>query len=190
MTQPADALHLRTGLPIQFRYLESAFPRADWPTLSLHPSATHWLEIHGWFRSVLAHLVDQGAQWREGRLKAFAYGIAALPHLRQLLSNLHAHHTIESDQYFPALAKLEPGMATGFALLDRDHDAIEYLLSDMAQAATGLNQTAARGGDLAPHAAALDQAIARAAGLIGRHLADEEEIIVPVLTLRGDPLQG
>ena len=45
------------------------------------------------------------------------------------------------------------------------------------------------GGDLAPHAEALVAAIEAGAGPIGRHLRDEEEIVVPVLTLRGDPFR-
>jgi len=188
--QPSDQLHLRTGLPVQFRYLEPAFPRPDWPTLQLHPTARHWLEIHDWFRAMMADLAQLGGEWREGRLEAAAYRQASIPRLRQLLGNLHGHHSHESGHYFPALSALEPDMARGFDLLDRDHDAIEHLLSDMAQAGNALNQAAAEGRDLFPQAAALTESSDQAGLLIGRHLLDEEEIIVPVLSLRGDPFQG
>jgi hypothetical protein len=190
VTQASDELHLRDGLPAAFRYLEADYPRADWPTLPLHPTARHWLEIHGWFRGMSRDLVDLGQHWREGRLEATGYRAATLPRLRQFLGNLHGHHHHESDNYFPALAAVEPGMAKGFDLLDRDHTAIESLLSAMAEAGNGLNRAAVEGGDLAAPSAALADAIERACTLIGRHLTDEEEIIVPVLTLRGDPLQG
>lgn len=190
LTETSDELHLRAGLPVAFRYLEADCPRQDWPTLPLHPTARHWLEIHGWFRGMSGDLVDLGAQWREGRLAAAAYRAAALPRLRQFLGNLHGHHHHETENYFPALAAVEPGMAKGFELLDRDHDAIERLLQAMADAANGLTRAVTEGADLAPHAAALAGAVEGGVALIGRHLADEEEIIVPVLTLRGDPLQG
>ncbi|MDB5440976.1 MAG: hypothetical protein JWM33_3403 [Caulobacteraceae bacterium] len=189
MIEASDELHLRSGLPAEFRYLEAACPRANWAAMKLHPTADHWLEIHAWFRGMMQDLVELGADWREGRVAAPAYRVAAIPRLRQLLGNLHGHHHHESENYFPALAALEPDMAKGFALLDRDHDAIELLLSEMAQAGTALNQAAAQAGDLRPHAGTLTAAIERGGFLIGRHLTDEEEIIVPVLTLRGDPLR-
>ena len=183
-----DDLHLRAGLPAEFRYLEPACARADWPALRLHPTAAHWLEVHDWFRGMLEGLVDLGADWREGRIDASAYRTRAIPRLRHLLSHLDGHHHYESRAYFPAMAALEPGMAKGFDLLDRDHEAIERLMSAMAEAATGLSRAAADAHDPAPHVAALAREIDHGGALIGRHLLDEEEIIVPVLTLRGDPL--
>ena len=129
MTQASDELHLRDGLPAEFRYLEPDLPRARWPSTRLHPTAQHWLEIHGWFRGMTQDLLWLGGEQREGRLEAPAYRVAAIPRLRQFLGNLHGHHNHESGHYFPALAALEPRMARGFALLDRDHDAVEHLLS-------------------------------------------------------------
>ena len=182
-----DDLHRRAGLPAAFRYLEQDCARADWPVLRLHPSALHWLAIHAWFRGALQDLADQGEAWREQRQDAAGYHAEALPRLGRLLGHLQGHHHIESEAYFPALARLEPDMAQGFALLDRDHEAIEGLMAAMAQAAVGLDRAAAGAQDLTPHAAALVAQIERGGGLIGRHLTDEEEIVVPVFTLRGDP---
>ena len=186
-----DDLHLRDGLPPELRYLEAGCARADWPGLDLHPTASHWLEIHGWFRGMLQGLVDLGHERREDRLEIPAWRGAVMPRLRQFLGNLDGHHHIESDSYFPALARLEPGMKRGFDLLDRDHEAIHQLMTAMADAANGLNRAAVEGdGDLDPLAEALIAAIERGAGPIGRHLRDEEEIVVPVLTLRGDPFHA
>ena len=185
----SDALHLRAGLPAEFRYLEVAYPRARWPVMDLHPMATHWLEIHGWFRGMAGELVQLGDLWREDRIELADYRRAVLPRLRRFLGHLHGHHHHESGQYFPAMALIEPGMAKGFALLDRDHDAVERLLSAMAQAANALNGAAGQSGDQPRLAATMADAIESGVGLIGRHLDDEEEIVVPVLTLRGDPFQ-
>lgn len=80
-------------------------------------------------------------------------------------------------------------MVKGFELLDRDHDAIEDLVVTMAEAATGLHRAGAGAGELGIHSSALVNAIERGGLLIERHLTDEEDIIVPVLTLRGDPFQ-
>jgi hypothetical protein len=187
MTDESHDLHVRNGLPAEFRYLEAGCARQDWPGLKLHETASHWLEIHGWFRGMLRGLIELGGERREGRLDPAAYRADVMPRLRQFLGNLDGHHHIESDSYFPALAALEPAMKRGFDLLDRDHEAIHELMSQMADAANALNHAAVV--DLNPHADGLIAAIDRAAPPIGRHLSDEEEIIVPVLTLRGDPFR-
>jgi hypothetical protein len=186
----SDELHLRPGLPAEFRYLEAAYPRGQWPVMDLHPMATHWLEIHGWFRGMAGELMQLGELWREGKVEIADYRRATMPRLRQFLGNLHGHHHHESGHYFPALALIEPAMAKGFELLDRDHDAVERLLSAMAQAANALNGAMDQSGDRRPLAATMAEAIESGVGLIGRHLDDEEEIVVPVLTLRGDPFQA
>jgi hypothetical protein len=183
-----DALGKRDGLPGEFRYLEATYPRSAWPTLGLHPTARHWLEVHGWFRGQMKDLVDLGGLWREEKISAGDYRSASAPRVRHLLNNLHHHHNIESSHAFPLLSAAEPGMAKGFALLDRDHDAIEHLLSSMADAANVLIQAGREPGDLSPQAASLSEHNERGAALIGRHLWDEEEIVVPVLSLRGDAL--
>lgn len=183
--EPVDALGRRDGLPEPFRYLEGAWPRSAWSAVSLHPMAQHWLEVHGWFRGQLSDLADLGGQWREGRIDAPAYRGAAAPRLRQLLSNLHHHHELETSYAFPRLAAAEPRMSEGFALLDRDHDAIEALLAGMAEAANLLIGAPAAA-DLAPHADLLAERIDRGGALIRSHLWDEEDIVVPVLNLRGE----
>ncbi len=68
----------------------------------------------------MRELVGLGGEWREQRLSAAAYRAEAPLQLRYLLSSLHGHHHIESEAYFPAFKALEPAMAQGFDLLDRD----------------------------------------------------------------------
>lgn len=184
-----DALQHRDGLPSEFRYLEQAYPRSGWPTLDMHPSAEHWLQIHDWFRGQVQDLTGLGSQWREGKIGASQYRGAATPRLRQFLNNLHHHHTIESTYAFPALIAAEPAMTGGFALLDRDHDAIEHLMAAMVEAANALIRAGNGPDDLTPLADALAGAIDGGTMLIGRHLWDEEEIIVPVFSLRGDAVK-
>ena len=185
----ADALERRVGLPEAFRYLEAACPRSDWATVELHPMARHWLEVHGWFRGQMGELDDLGRLWREGRIGAADYRNRATPRVNHLLGNLHHHHTLESTQAFPMLAAAEPRMSAGFDLLDRDHEAIEHLLAAMAEAAKHLIRSAGEAGDPLPRLAdALAERVERGTALIVRHFGDEEEVVVPVLTLRGDGL--
>lgn len=185
-----DHLLLRDGLPEEFRYLAADCPRQDWSTPGrIHATAAHWLDIHRWFRGALGNLGEVAAGWRAGRLDGPAFQQAVMPRLRQFLSHLEGHHNIESHSYFPALAALEPPMAAGFELLDRDHEAVHALLVGTAEAANGFNRALQAGGDLRPHGDALAAAIAAVPGPLLRHLSDEEEIVVPVITLRGDPIQ-
>lgn len=184
---PSDDLHAREGLPKVFRYLETVYPRAQWPSLNIHPTARHWLEVHDWFRERMTALGEIGALWREGGIAAADYRSAATPRLRQMLTHLHHHHERETYQAFPLLTGAEPRMTQGFALLDRDHDQIEALLTGMAEGANALIRSGATA-DLRPLAEALADRIEDGTRLINRHLWDEEEIVVPVLTLRGDQL--
>ncbi|QDH73530.1 hemerythrin domain-containing protein [Brevundimonas sp. M20] len=183
----SDNLVTRQALPEAFRYLEAVYPRAQWPALEIHPTARHWLEVHDWFRGQMTALGEIGALWREGRIEAADYRGAATPRLRQMLTHLHHHHERETRQAFPLLTAAEPRMTEGFALLDRDHDQIEALLAGMADDANALLRAGATT-DLRPLAGALADRVERGTRLINRHLWDEEEIVVPVLTLRGDQL--
>jgi iron-sulfur cluster repair protein YtfE (RIC family) len=190
-TPPADtdALEHRDGLPSAFRYLEADCPRANWATMGIHPMAQHWLEIHGWFRGQMNELGQIGGFWREGRIGAADYRAHATPRVRHLLSNLHHHHTLESEHAFPQLAAAEPRMAAGFDLLDRDHDAIERLMAAMAEAANDLVRGGGAPLELPGLAHALTDRLERGTALIVSHLDDEEEIVVPVLTLSAHDLR-
>lgn len=181
-------LGTRVGLPPALRYLEKVRPRSSWSAPDLNPTAQHWLAVHDWFRGQLEGLVELGTLWREGQMDGSAYRGAATPRLRQLLGNLHHHHTLESQHAFPMLSVAEPEMAKGFALLNRDHEVIDPLLSSMAQSAAALLQAGQSAEEIARCATVLTNSIDHGARLIGRHLWDEEEIVVPVLTLHGDVL--
>jgi iron-sulfur cluster repair protein YtfE (RIC family) len=190
-TSPApdasDDLHLRTALPDAYAWLERDYPRSDWPVLQLHAAARFWLERHDWFRGAHARLIQTEAQLRDDDPRRYAR--AVLPVLGGFLQHLDGHHRIESEHYFPAMSVQEPRMAAGFALLDRDHDAIHRLLEELAGAAVALNRALGSGADGAAPADRLAAVIATAAAPLRRHLHDEEDIVVPMLTRYGDPFE-
>ena len=186
---PADDLHSRARLPEVFAWLEREYPRAEWPVLKLHASARFWLERHDWFRRTQAGLVGGGRRWREGGGPPLAYARATLPALSGFLQHLDGHHRIESEHYFPAMGRQEPRMQAGFALLDRDHDAIHQVLADLAEAAVALNRSfSARSGETEA-AERLADVIEAAGRPLTRHLDYEEDIVVPMLTRYGDPFE-
>lgn len=153
--------------------------------------AAHWLEIHGWFRQMTGGLTGLTGRWREGAFPVAAqYQAALMPRLQQFLQNLDGHHQRESRMYFPAFIKQEPAIAAGVELLDRDHDAVHVLIERMVEAANAFNLAVREGHDLRAPGEALADAIEAAAPPLERHLHDEEDIVVPLLTLHGDPFAG
>lgn len=181
MPDAKESLYRRRGLPDEFAYLEATCPRRAWREKRLHASAVFWLERHAGFRDVQRRLAAAGNVLnRDG--DASAYAGAVLPMLARFLPDLEEHHELESGWYFPAMTVLEPRMRRGFELLDRDHDAIHRILDVMAAAASDLARVQRTG-----EAVRLAASIRNGRKPLFRHLDDEEDIVVPLLTLRGDP---
>lgn len=155
----------------------------------LHPTARRWLHMHGGFR---AHQVEMGAMvnaWRNGQIDVATLHRALIPALQQFLQHLDGHHRIESGHYFPALRRLEPRIAAGIDLLDRDHDAIHAHIEAMVETGRALHQAVATGAaDAGDRAHRLAEVLDRTGPQLARHLDDEEDIVIPLIALRGDPL--
>ncbi|MDI6623616.1 MAG: hemerythrin domain-containing protein [Brevundimonas sp.] len=189
---PDDPLALasRVGLPSDCLYLREAFPRERWTTDGLHPTARRWLHMHGGFR---AHQAEMGAMieaWRAGAVDASTLHRALIPALQQFLQHLDGHHRIESGHYFPALRQLEPRIAAGIELLDRDHDAIHAHIEAMVRTGRALHEAVAgRATDAGDRVERLAEVLDLAGPQLARHLYDEEDIVIPLIALRGDPLE-
>ena len=190
--EPDHDLFSRTCLPVEFSWLEQGLPRAQWTEVGrIHAMGAHWLEIHGWFRGMLGDLAALSTDWREGRIgESVRFQAEIMPRLQQFLQNLDGHHQRESRLYFPAFIRQEPRIAPGIELLDRDHDAVHGLLEAMAAAANGFNRAVAARAETTAPGEALAAAIEQAVGPLERHLHDEEDIVVPLLTLHGDPFEN
>lgn len=181
---PNDPLALarRTGLPDALRVLVDRLPRGGWEA---HPEfndlTRFWLERHLGFRRLQAALEaeTEAALDRRSDPRRAAAQIARIAGL--YLNELHGHHQIEDAHYFPTLRLQDPRLETGFDLLDADHHALHAGLAAMAEAANA----ALRGLTLAPAdltpAGHMHETLAGFGRLVGRHLEDEEDLIVPVI---------
>ena len=180
----SEALATRTGLPSCFRYLLDEYPRDRWNS-SLDETAAFWLQMHGSFRGHQAHMDGLVGQWRaSGDLVALHRSL--IPALQSFLQHLDGHHRIESGQYFPMMRKIEPGIGAGIDLLDRDHEAIHETLETLFRGGLAFHQAVAGNApDAADKAARLSDLIERGARPLLRHLEDEEDIVIPLLQLRG-----
>jgi len=187
-----DHLFTRERLPDDFRWLEAGCPRGEWANPGrIDEMAAHWLEIHGWFRHMLVEVHGLGTRWREGGFAApQPFQAEIMPRLQAFLQNLDGHHQRESRMYFPAFIRQEPRIAAGIELLDRDHEVVHGLLEAMAEAANAFNRAAMEYKPTDAPGEALAAAIEKAVVPLERHLHDEEDIVVPLLTLHGDPFAG
>lgn len=172
------------------RYLADALPRDRWDGCGLPETAAFWLQMHAGFRAQVASMIGQTTRWREGGLEVRGLHDALLPTLQAFLQHLDGHHRIESGHYFPAFRRIEPRIAAGIDLLDRDHDAIHAHLVALVNAGSGLHQAVTTADpDAGDHAARLAEALDLAAAPLTRHLEDEEDIVIPLLAMKGDPLR-
>lgn len=178
----------RSGLPAELLHLRKIYPRETWAEhANLGEWARFWLSRHAMFREVDAMLTE-GC----GRLQAQTIGVGEftpwlVPRLNFLFGHLDLHHQIEEHHIFPAFARAEPGLQRGFDLLESDHRAIHTLVDAVQAAATRLVAAGAAGGGDAR--AAGDDTVRELAALVrglDAHLADEEDLIVPIVLDRGE----
>jgi hypothetical protein len=144
--------------------------------------------MHGGFRQRHAEMQAVTGQWRSGGLELRALHDRLLPILAGYLQHLDGHHTIESGHYFPQFRGVEPRIGAGLDLLDRDHDAVHAHLEALAAGGNALHaavrSAAPEAGDAAHR---LSDAIDAAAPPLLRHLDDEEDIVIPLISLRIAP---
>lgn len=181
------ALASRNGLPSEMRYLLEGFPRERWVRSELDQTAAFWLEMHDGFRDHQRHMDHLVDQWRaDGDLIALHRQL--VPALQGFLQHLDGHHRVESGHYFPALRTMEPRIGRGIDLLDRDHDAIHERLAALFQSGLAFHQAVTtNAADAADSAARLGDAVEAGAPPLLRHLEDEEDIVIPLIHLRGLP---
>ena len=178
----------RTGLPRDFVWLREAFPRSRWAETAIPQTARHWLQMHDGFRQAGTHINEVVAAHRDGTFDLRAFHDRLLPTLSNFLQHLDGHHKIETGHYFPQFRRIEPRISAGIDLLDRDHDAVHAHLETLADHGNALHRAVRASDATAPdHAARLADALDAATAPLLRHLDDEEDIIIPLIVLRGDP---
>jgi hemerythrin-like domain-containing protein len=109
------------------------------------------------------------------------------PRLQTFLGHLEGHHTIEDHQFFPVFSAAEPRLLRGFEVLEADHENIHATMSETFEAATAFLRT--EDGDRDAMMRAADryaQAGGRLLRKLGRHLEDEEDLIIPLILDRGE----
>ncbi|MAY60709.1 MAG: cation-binding protein [Rhizobiales bacterium] len=194
MNSTPDPLSLagRTGLPEDLRILVSQYPRETWQTHeNLGEMAQFWLQRHDMFREMGKILTGAIGDWREGRTDDREFAGFFVPRLNWYLGNLDGHHNIEDHHYFPVFRKAESRLERGFDILDKDHHVIHDALEMNADAARKFLEALDQGGDPLKRAGeAYATENERLMGFLTRHLADEEDLIIPVILDQGERKLG
>ena len=183
-------LHLerRGGWPDDLRFLVEKYPREVWQEhQNVHGMANMWLQRHDMFRELGGKLSEAIADYREGRTKAPEFARFFAPRLNFFLGHLDGHHNVEDAHYFPVFAEAEKRLKRGFDILDADHHMIHEGMERNAETANAFLRALEEGEDKQRFAAdAYADENTRLIAMLTRHLADEEDLIVPLILERGD----
>jgi hemerythrin-like domain-containing protein len=191
-TAPAAlALDTRAGWPADLRLLVDRYPRECWGGhANLGAMAQFWLARHDMFREIAAALEEATTAFREGRASARDFRAWFPPRLQFFLQQLNAHHQVEDLHYFPVFQAAEARLAHGFDVLETDHRVIHGSIETTVEAANALLRSPINDATM-PAAgeryAAASEALLRQ---LGRHLGDEEDLIVPLILDRTEAALG
>lgn len=185
---PNHHLETRSGLPDDLRWLVEKYPREDWLGHdNVHGMASMWLKRHDMFRELGGMLTEGIDDYREARLDAQGFARWFAPRLNFFLGNLDGHHNVEDQHYFPVFADAEKRLKRGFEILDADHHLIHEALARNAEAANAFIRALGEDADRQRFAAdSYADENARLIAMLTRHLADEEDLIIPLILDRGE----
>ncbi|MGV3551902.1 hemerythrin domain-containing protein [Rhizobium sp.] len=183
-----DTLLNRPGLPDDLKVLYAKYPREDWNTVhTIGELGAFWLSRHEMFREFGRMLVSGVEDLREERVATDRFARWFAPRLSHFLGDLEGHHQIEDYQYFPLFAAADARLAHGFELLEEDHHVIHRLLERNAEAGRIFHRDLLEGSDRMAYSrdAYAVEADNLVRGLM-RHLADEEDLLIPLLLEQGE----
>lgn len=182
-------LDTRQGLPDHLRILADRYPREMWQGhANFNEMTAFWLERHLMFRQILDKLTADTEGFLDGTAGP-RYGAELSRYAGFFLNQLHGHHTIEDQHYFPQFNALDKRMDQAFALLDADHHALDAHIHDFGARTNAVLGALQQDGDARAFAGQLHDAQRAFHGFLDRHLMDEEEIIVPIVLEYGPEMQ-
>ena len=180
-----DRLETREGLPEALRVLLEEYPREGWAAdPGFHGLVSFWLDRHMMFRKLTGVLREESQNMLDAKTGPERFASAVSHYGGMFVNQLHGHHQIEDMHYFPILREKDSRIARGFDILDTDHHALDGHLNRFVEAANGAIG-GMRGTDPKAAAGKFLSAVDGLGGLVSRHLADEEDLIVPVILKHG-----
>lgn len=174
------SIETRKGLPEHLRVLADRYPRAEWRGhMNFNDLTSFWLERHLMFRQVLDKVIGDTQAHLDG--KALRYGPELSRYTGFFLDQLHGHHQIEDQHYFPQFMAMDKRLEQAFDILDADHHALDHHLNSLADHTNQVLRALQQGQKARDEAGRLLAAQEGFKTFLDRHLMDEEEIIVPIV---------
>lgn len=178
-----QSIETRRGLPDEMQALLRDYPRDAWPD---HPnfaaSIQNWMGAHEMFRQLGDLTQSDTEAFLDNNLDMQDYVVRLSRFGNLLVRNLHGHHTWEDRSFFPELQKADARFVDGLDMLEMDHHALDDVLTNFTQSANRVVQLAQLDtSQVASEAGDVLAASARISGFLGRHLEDEEDLVVPII---------
>ena len=178
-------LEMRDGLPEALKVLLREYPREGWQNHeNFHGLISFWLDRHLMFREVMSKMRDLTEQSESGELEWQAYAAQLSRYARFFVQQLHGHHHMEDEHYFPALMKFDDRLKRGFAILDSDHHELDGQLRGFTDAANLVIKPSSAM-NIVSVTEQFHEVLSRFDRFLDRHLVDEEELVVPVILKYG-----
>ena len=180
------ALSERHALPDALRVLLDEYPREAWKSdPGFNQLIAFWLDRHMMFRRLMAEMRKGTEGLLDHKMDPARFGTMVSRYGAMFVQQLHGHHMIEDQHYFPKLAIKDPRIEKGFAILDKDHHDLDAYLADFVTRANEVIGVHADRRKLQDAAGLFQTELTKLEGLLDRHLIDEEELVVPVILRYG-----
>ena len=175
---------LRTeDMPADMQVLLGEYPRDSWEGHAGFKDKTrHWLGAHQMFRRLGASLRKDAEHFLDRDMDAQDYAERLSRRGNGMVMNLHGHHGWEDRSFFPELSQADARFDAGLEVLESDHAELDRVLEAFTNRANRtlklvqLDEASAR--EEAVHVHQLSETIE---AFLARHLADEEELAVPII---------
>ncbi|KGQ43330.1 hemerythrin domain-containing protein [Gallibacterium anatis] len=166
-------------------FLLQRFPQDKWRMLPSFSGAAGWLGMHDSLRFGQGMLDHLGRQYLEQKLDWETFRQRLLHEAYLHYGHLDGHHRLEDDEHFPKMRLQQPKLASGFDLLENDHHQIAERLSEVDRDLLRLRQTQLQPSQQKWVDQLIDN-IKQSGELLYRHLADEEDLVIPLLALQSE----
>lgn len=177
----------RNQWPEELQVLLKKFPRNSWKNQTASLSQ-FWLDKHDEFRYQARQLNGITQKYREQKLQGQEFVKRLGSPLQMFLSHLQGHHAIEDDHYFPGFKAADKRLAAGFDVLETDHYLLHESMNEITEKFNAFADSVRSSKKISVHQRAGDRYLASADLFFKRmhqHLADEEDLIIPLMLEQG-----
>lgn len=186
--QSEKTIVIRKGpLSDELRILLEEYPREAWQGHANFKDLTRqWMGAHDMFRQLSATVRRETEQFLDKTRDEDDYARRLSHYGSRLVGYLHGHHSWEDYEFFPELSRADNRFDRGLEILENDHVVLDEVLDRFTKDANDLIQLIQAPGkenrnklqDIAGEIHYWSNGIEK---LLDRHLADEEDLVVPIV---------